>query len=272
MASGILHFGQELSNRFPFLRNAGFSIHACEKFVEFQDVLQSGVSHDAVSFSDLDQDALPLALLAARTHSSAPTILFRTRSLLSFSAAGCEPAATPPSAPADPADKDFDLIIPPFASPRAWVGDLAALIVHCRAIQFQSQSIRQQSILLRQESSAARAASRTQRERAKLEHARTLDTAPGWTLMDRLLRCSHCGMEFVFSAGEQMFFLNRGFINDPRHCKRCRAELRCGFAIPRRATEVVCAECGCSTTVPFKPTQGRAVFCRSCLQKHRTAS
>jgi CxxC-x17-CxxC domain-containing protein len=29
---------------------------------------------------------------------------------------------------------------------------------------------------------------------------------------------------------------------------------------------VVCTTCGVETTVPFKPTQGRPVLCRSCFQ------
>ena len=30
--------------------------------------------------------------------------------------------------------------------------------------------------------------------------------------------------------------------------------------------EVVCADCGVPTTVPFAPTQGRAIYCRIVLQ------
>ncbi|MGH9598859.1 MAG: CxxC-x17-CxxC domain-containing protein, partial [Terracidiphilus sp.] len=31
-------------------------------------------------------------------------------------------------------------------------------------------------------------------------------------------------------------------------------------------TRTTCSECGTATTVPFKPTQGRPVLCRSCFQ------
>ncbi|HEX9909117.1 MAG TPA: CxxC-x17-CxxC domain-containing protein [Thermoplasmata archaeon] len=30
-----------------------------------------------------------------------------------------------------------------------------------------------------------------------------------------------------------------------------------------------CSDCGCETQVPFKPTEGRPVYCRECYQKHR---
>jgi CxxC-x17-CxxC domain-containing protein len=35
----------------------------------------------------------------------------------------------------------------------------------------------------------------------------------------------------------------------------------------RPETRTTCSECGAETTVPFKPTQGRPVLCRSCFQK-----
>lgn len=37
----------------------------------------------------------------------------------------------------------------------------------------------------------------------------------------------------------------------------------------RRAFDVVCAECGKATTVPFKPTQGKPVLCRDCFRKSK---
>lgn len=40
-----------------------------------------------------------------------------------------------------------------------------------------------------------------------------------------------------------------------------------GFAGPREMHEAVCATCQVATTVPFKPTAGRPVLCRSCFQK-----
>ncbi len=38
---------------------------------------------------------------------------------------------------------------------------------------------------------------------------------------DLLLTCSDCGQEFVFTAGEQQFFQERGY-SSPRRCKPCR--------------------------------------------------
>ena len=42
-------------------------------------------------------------------------------------------------------------------------------------------------------------------------------------------------------------------------------------ARPRRRHRAVCAECGKSTTVPFRPRQGRAVYCSPCFRAQRNA-
>jgi len=98
--------------------------------------------------------------------------------------------------------------------------------------------------------------------------------------VDRFLKCSDCGNEFVFTAGEQLFFHDKQFKNDPKRCKLCKAR-RAGLgrtatangaaALPlsRTETRTLCSACGIETTVPFKPTQGRPVLCRECFQLKR---
>lgn len=87
--------------------------------------------------------------------------------------------------------------------------------------------------------------------------------------VDRDLTCVGCGAEFVFTAGEQLFFQTRQFVNDPKHCKQCKAQRNRGARL-RTETKVVCSQCGAETTVPFKPSQGRPVLCRSCFQQGQT--
>jgi CxxC-x17-CxxC domain-containing protein len=98
--------------------------------------------------------------------------------------------------------------------------------------------------------------------------------------VDRFLKCSDCAQEFVFTAGEQLFFHDKQFKNDPKRCKLCKAKRAglgrsaaagSGAALPlsRTETRTECSACGVETTVPFKPTQGRPVLCRSCFQMKR---
>lgn len=39
---------------------------------------------------------------------------------------------------------------------------------------------------------------------------------------DRILVCRDCGDEFVFTAGEQEFYAQKGFLNNPVRCPECR--------------------------------------------------
>ena len=100
---------------------------------------------------------------------------------------------------------------------------------------------------------------------------------------DKVLKCVDCGADFVFTAGEQLFFHDKQFKNEPKRCKACKAKRGAGTGAPAGAgasgssyakveTRTTCSGCGKETTVPFKPTQGRPVFCRECFQQRRTSS
>ncbi|UZQ83509.1 zinc-ribbon domain-containing protein [Thermoanaerobacter sp. RKWS2] len=39
---------------------------------------------------------------------------------------------------------------------------------------------------------------------------------------DKVLVCKDCGKEFVWTAGEQQFYAEKGFQNEPVRCKACR--------------------------------------------------
>ena len=41
-------------------------------------------------------------------------------------------------------------------------------------------------------------------------------------MADKHLTCKDCGSDFVFSEGEQEFFREKGFENDPIRCPACR--------------------------------------------------
>lgn len=41
-------------------------------------------------------------------------------------------------------------------------------------------------------------------------------------MADRTLLCKDCGNEFIFSEGEQKFFLDKGVTDDPIRCPECR--------------------------------------------------
>ena len=38
---------------------------------------------------------------------------------------------------------------------------------------------------------------------------------------------------------------------------------------PREMFKAKCSDCGQECEVPFKPTEGRPIYCRECYSKHR---
>jgi CxxC-x17-CxxC domain-containing protein len=89
---------------------------------------------------------------------------------------------------------------------------------------------------------------------------------------DKVLVCRECSKEFLFSAGEQAFYAEKGFQHQPSRCKDCRGSRRSAGsarATPgeRELFSAVCSACGKETQVPFKPTAGKPVYCRDCYAK-----
>lgn len=88
---------------------------------------------------------------------------------------------------------------------------------------------------------------------------------------DRTLVCKDCGSEFVFTVGEQEFYAEKGFQNDPVRCKACRDNRKNNGrnARPREMYDAVCARCGAATQIPFVPKNDRPIYCNECFQSVR---
>ena len=112
-------------------------------------------------------------------------------------------------------------------------------------------------------------------------------------MADQMLTCRDCGNSFVFTAGEQEFYASKGF-SSPGRCPDCRAERTrqrseggrssqpsFGYndyssSAPSRSDrgerqlfEAICASCGVTTQVPFKPRGHRPVYCQTCFGRQR---
>jgi CxxC-x17-CxxC domain-containing protein len=76
-----------------------------------------------------------------------------------------------------------------------------------------------------------------------------------------------------------LFFHDKQFRNEPKRCKDCKSKRVSILATPqafangrqstRVETRATCSQCGKATTVPFRPTQGRPIFCRECFTQRR---
>ena len=120
-------------------------------------------------------------------------------------------------------------------------------------------------------------------------------------------------MDFLFTAGEQSFYAQRGFTESPKRCPSCRARRKAqrqdgnggygadaGYGLgrdygearsvaafagyaggypgsaphlrerpQREMHDAVCAECGGTARVPFRPSGARPVYCSDCFQSKR---
>lgn len=96
---------------------------------------------------------------------------------------------------------------------------------------------------------------------------------------DTTLTCRDCSSEFVFTAGEQEFHVQKGFTNSPSRCPDCRAKRKAegGFSghrggAPREMHSATCAACGKTCEVPFQPSGDKPVYCSDCFQGQRSRS
>ena len=101
--------------------------------------------------------------------------------------------------------------------------------------------------------------------------------------VDQTLRCRDCGVDFIWTEGEQEFYASRGLANPPSRCPSCRAARRAsggggysgggGGGSFNRSTggqrqmyEVPCAGCGGIARVPFQPRGDKPVYCSDCFR------
>ena len=124
---------------------------------------------------------------------------------------------------------------------------------------------------------------------------------------DKTITCRDCGMDFVFTSGEQEFYAQKGFTNEPTRCPSCRQQRKAsgggrsggygsrdsygssssyddgdsygggggrgGYSSgPREMHSATCASCGKEAQVPFVPRGDKPVYCSDCFQQQRRSS
>ncbi len=99
-------------------------------------------------------------------------------------------------------------------------------------------------------------------------------------MQDKTLTCRDCGNEFTFTVGEQSFYAQKGFTNEPVRCPDCRSARKAsrgeggsygGGNRDREMYPAVCAECGKETQVPFLPRTDKPVYCSDCFANRRSS-
>jgi CxxC-x17-CxxC domain-containing protein len=85
-------------------------------------------------------------------------------------------------------------------------------------------------------------------------------------LEDRTLMCKDCGNKFIWTAGEQKFFLDKGLQNIPKRCKPCTAFYKTKLREKKPMFWIQCANCRIKSEVPFE-VQTDDVLCEKCFNK-----
>jgi CxxC-x17-CxxC domain-containing protein len=121
---------------------------------------------------------------------------------------------------------------------------------------------------------------------------------------DKSIPCRDCSEPFVFTAGEQEFYAQKGFTNEPTRCPACRKarkqsigsghgsyagssageyrndryHSRDTYGSSREGNQremftVPCSEPGCmiDAVVPFRPRGDKPVYCSDCFAKQRSS-
>ncbi|GAC1353467.1 MAG: zinc-ribbon domain containing protein [Herpetosiphon sp.] len=113
---------------------------------------------------------------------------------------------------------------------------------------------------------------------------------------DKTLTCRDCGTAFTFTSGEQEFYAQKGFDNEPTRCTSCRQTRKQsrdggsgygggyssgggsygggggGYSSDRGQREmhtVTCSSCGKPAEVPFLPRGDKPVYCSECFKSNR---
>jgi len=120
---------------------------------------------------------------------------------------------------------------------------------------------------------------------------------------DKTITCRDCGTDFVFTAGEQEFYAQKGFTNEPTRCPSCRQQRKLNGGSSTRSSSggyssrdsyggsssrgsssssygsgsremhtTTCASCGGEAQVPFVPRGDKPVYCSNCFQQQRRSS
>lgn len=85
---------------------------------------------------------------------------------------------------------------------------------------------------------------------------------------DKTLICRDCNKEFIWSAGEQKFYAEKGLQNSPSRCPDCRKQIKEKKA-NHQEFSIVCKECKKQGVVPFEPRDLNDVLCAECFSKKK---
>ena len=160
LAARVIHFGVDDCHRLMVLRSAGFSVDIFSSLGQLRTFLLAGGEADVLFLSDSDDGVPEDAMSLARTHSSAPVVLFRSTNQTYQ-------------------ESRFDLVVHALTPPEVWLHQVNALIARSRGVRARSVELPRKSARLRHEAAILTMRSRAERQRSRAECDRNAGLAHG---------------------------------------------------------------------------------------------
>jgi CxxC-x17-CxxC domain-containing protein len=84
---------------------------------------------------------------------------------------------------------------------------------------------------------------------------------------DQVLTCRDCRKTFVFTAGAQEFFAQKGYTNAPSRCKECNVIRKKSRETTetKPAYKISCKNCGKQSEMATEPRKPDDVLCSECF-------
>ena len=83
---------------------------------------------------------------------------------------------------------------------------------------------------------------------------------------DQVLVCKECGDKFIWTAGEQQFFRDKGLQNIPKRCKPCGEKFKAQLREKHPMNWIHCRKCNKKAEVPFEP-KSDDILCEECFKE-----
>jgi CxxC-x17-CxxC domain-containing protein len=87
---------------------------------------------------------------------------------------------------------------------------------------------------------------------------------------DQTLTCRDCNKTFVFTAGAQQFFADKGYTNAPKRCKECNVTRKKTTETggSKQLYKISCKDCGKQGEMATEPRKSDDVLCSECFYKN----
>lgn len=106
----------------------------------------------------------------------------------------------------------------------------------------------------------------------EVDTSKNIKSKESMSYQDKTLICKDCTKEFIWTAGEQQFFAQKGFDKPPIRCLECRKKKKAQqkpqpVPAAKEMHTITCTSCGKQTEIDFRPRNLEGILCADCFKK-----